>query len=80
MQTQFGFILLAAYSRQPFLIIGRVYLAHDKVDWLAAISLPEVSEQFANLPAHWRVGEGIYQILLNNWMAGLIDYTRHQHY
>jgi hypothetical protein len=40
-------------------------------------SLPEVSEQFANLPAHWRVAEGIYQILLKNRKPGLIDYTRH---
>jgi hypothetical protein len=46
LQIQMEFILLAAYSRQPFLIIGGVYLANDKVGWLAAISLPEVSEQF----------------------------------
>jgi hypothetical protein len=38
MQIQFGFILLAAYSRQPILITVGVYLANDKVDWLAAIS------------------------------------------
>ncbi len=67
MQTQFGFLLLAAYSRQPFLITGGVYLANDKVDWLAANSLPEVSEQFANIPAQWRVAERNDQI-------------RHQHY
>jgi hypothetical protein len=69
--------MVSSLFLSTFLITGGVSLANDTVDWLAAISLPEISEQFANLPAHWRVAEGINR---NNRMPGLIDYIRQQHY